>query len=118
MQNAPGVETSGDQEDILRGTRQREFYPLPLQRRGLRSTAGDKFGPIASINAGIDAFAGVGKVPAMSGRPPPGKVVLKKNDRIQGQDNETPPILAQDVPKETRRRDGQGQTSAARSDAR
>jgi hypothetical protein len=93
MQNAARVETSGDQEDILRGTRQREFYPLPLKPRGLRSTAGNKFDPITSINAGIDAFAGVGKMSAMSGRPPPGRGNLKKNDRIQGQDNE-PPSLA------------------------
>jgi hypothetical protein len=114
MQNAPCKETPGDQEDIIRGTRQRKFCPPPrLKSRREKSISGVNFSPIDGINAGVDVFAVVGQV----SRPPPRRA-LKRNvgsDQVRPSEAHLGGHIVTDVPKENLRN---GQTSVARSDVR
>jgi hypothetical protein len=65
------MESRGDQENIIRGTRQRQFCLLPRLESGrMNSINGLDFDPISRINTGIDVFAMVGPVSAMPGRMP------------------------------------------------
>jgi hypothetical protein len=78
MQHASCIESRGDQEDIVRGTRQRKFCPLPHlePRRKMSITGVISFDPIGGINACIDVLAGAGQVSATSGRKPVRRMAL------------------------------------------
>jgi len=72
MKNAPCMKSRGEQENIIRGTRQRQFCPLPCLESGrIKSINRLDFGPISGINTGVDVFARAGPVstmPGMAGR--------------------------------------------------
>jgi hypothetical protein len=76
------MEPRGEQENIIRGTRQRQFCPLPCLKSGrMESINGLKFDPIGGINTAVDVFARVGMVgmvSAMPGRMARRRKTLKK----------------------------------------
>jgi hypothetical protein len=117
MQDAACMESGGEQEDIIRGTRQRQFCPLPRLESGrMKTIDGLYFGPIVGINTGVDVVAMVGPMSVMTGRMMAGRMSLKK---VEGSRSVRPVqfSIARHLPKENRR-NGDGQTSAAGSAAR
>jgi len=63
------MESRGEQENIIRGTRQRQFCPLPCLESGrMKSFNRLKIDPISGINTGVDVIARVGPVTATPGR--------------------------------------------------
>jgi hypothetical protein len=66
------MESRREQEDIIRGTRQRQFCPLPSLESGrMKAINGLYFGPIIGINTAVDVVARVRPVfSAMPGRMP------------------------------------------------
>ena len=68
MQNAPCMDSRGEQENIIRGARQRQFCPQPRLESGrMKSFNRIKFVPITGINTAVDVFVTVGPVSAMPG---------------------------------------------------
>jgi hypothetical protein len=62
------MESRGEQENIIRGTRQRQFCPLPCLESGrIKSINGLDFEPISRINTVVDVFSRTGPVSAMPG---------------------------------------------------
>jgi hypothetical protein len=81
MYDAPCMQSRGEQENIIRGTRQRQFSPLPRLKSGrIRSVNGLDFEPISRINTGVDVVTRAGPVSAMPGMMMArmaGRVILK-----------------------------------------
>ena len=68
MQNAPCMDSRGEQENVIRGARQRQFCPQPRLESGrMKSFNGINFVPITGINTAVDVFVMVGPVSAMPG---------------------------------------------------
>jgi hypothetical protein len=62
------MQSRGEQENIIRGARQRQFSPLPRLESGrVMCVNGLDFEPISRINTGVDVVTRAGPVSAMPG---------------------------------------------------